>query len=271
MNAATEAGADRRPPRPFRTGRAAGFTLIELLIAMGILGVVLLLVMNWQMSTLNVSTRTNALTRSMNELNDLTGYVGDRVRSAVRVRVATSNLSINGKACTVNNPCLAVVLPEPRDDGEIRKYNLFVYRMDPRSETNADFVASDSWADTNVAVLQEHRSEDSGSSILNCVVFNPGTPAPVARTTFEASNSPACVSMRNLASQTNLTGFGKYLVSDYLTPASDLPATQQPFAYDPASRTMTLNFRYRQRVNGAVSSMPLDGPFTLSVQARNVP
>lgn len=251
--------------------RTTGFTLIEVLIAMGLLGIILMLIMNWQMSTLSISTRTNALTRSLNDLNDLTGYVGDRVRSAVRVRVATSGLSINGKACTADNPCLAVVLPEPRSDGEIRKYNLFVYRMDPRSEANADFVTTDSWADTNVAVLNEHRSEDSASSIVNCVIYDPTAVPPVARTTFEASASSSCTAMRNLASQTALTGFGKYLVADYLARATDLPAAQQPFAYSAASKEVTLNFRDKQRVRGTTTFLPTTGPFTMTVQARNVP
>ena len=251
--------------------RTTGFTLIEVLVAMGLLGIILMLIMNWQMSTLSISTRTNALTRSLNDLNDLTGYVGDRVRSAVRVHMATGSLSINGKACTTDNPCLAVVLPETRNDGEIRKYNLFVYRMDPRSEASADFIQTDSWADTNVAVLHEYRSEDSGSNITNCVVYDPGPTTPVARTTFEASTSAACIAMRNLASQSTLSGFGKYLVADYLARATDLPAAQQPFAYSAASKELTLNFRDKQRVRGTTTFLPTTGPFTMTVQARNVP
>ncbi|MFD1732335.1 hypothetical protein ACFSC4_16625 [Deinococcus malanensis] len=65
-----------------------------------------------------------------------------------------------------------------------------------------------------------------------------------------------------------MTGMQPYLVADHLTPAGSLGAA--PFTYDPASRTVTLRFQYRQRVRGRELRTPVS-PYTLTVQARNIP
>uniref|UniRef100_UPI002869D02F PulJ/GspJ family protein n=1 Tax=Deinococcus sp. TaxID=47478 RepID=UPI002869D02F len=59
-----------------------GLTLVEILVAMAILGIILVLITNWQTQTLQITTKTNNLATQTAELNDLTGYIGDRVRSA---------------------------------------------------------------------------------------------------------------------------------------------------------------------------------------------
>ncbi|MFC4427726.1 PulJ/GspJ family protein [Deinococcus navajonensis] len=250
-----------------RTTRAQGLTLVELLVAMAIMGIIFMLITQWQVSTLNISTRSNAMSRSLGDLNDLSGYLGDRVRAAVRVRVATSGLSVNagaGSACSADRPCLAVVLPEYSPSGVVSRYNLYVYRMMPRSAvTHPDDKVEDPWAEGQVQVLKEYRSEDSGSAPTHCVLG--------VGETFDTAAAPACATMRSLGSATAFSGLGSYLVADYLTPASSLGAGQVPFAYDSATRVITLAFQHRQQVRGQTTALPAAEPYTLQVQARNVP
>ncbi|GHF89432.1 hypothetical protein [Deinococcus ficus] len=60
-----------------------------------------------------------------------------------------------------------------------------------------------------------------------------------------------------------------YVVADYLTPAAELPVGKPSFAYSAGS--LTLNFQNKQQVRGITSYFPTTGPFTVTVQARNVP
>ncbi|GGR98112.1 PulJ/GspJ family protein [Deinococcus sedimenti] len=248
------------------TAGREGLTLIEILIALAIMGVVLVLITNWQTSTLNITTRTNATGRGLSELNDLTGYVGDRVRAALRVRVATSGLTVNsggGNACSATQPCLAVVLPDASPTtGVVTKYVLYVYRMQPRSEVTLDKVP-DAWAESNVQVLREYRSGDSATTPVNCV--------PAAGETFETASGPGCAAMRDLAGLTSLGGFNPYLVSDYLTPADQLPGGGAPFSWDSTTRSVTLRVQFRQQAGGRVTTLPPTQAYALNVRARNVP
>lgn len=248
--------------------RTDGFTLIEVLIAMGLLGIILALILNWQMSTLTVSTRTNAMARSLNDLNDVTGYVGDRVRSAVRVKVFTTG-SVNSAACSDDTPCLVVVVPvittQGTTEGVVTGFDQYVYRMSNRANVNSDDKVEDSWADTtvsgktytNVQVLREYRTH-STSTPPTCTA----TPATFATT---------CSTMAGLDSVTtlNMSNTQPYIVADYLTPAAELPTAQKAFTY--SAGTLTLNFQNKQRVRGVTTYLPATGPFTVTVQARNVP
>lgn len=248
--------------------RTPGFTLIEVLIAMGLLGIILMLIMNWQMSTLGISTRTNAMTRSLNDLNDLTGYVGDRARSAVRVKFFNSG-SVNSVACSDDTPCLAVVVPvvttQGGVEGVVTGFDQYVYRMSNRTDVSSDDKTADSWADitvsgktyTNVQVLREYRTH-STSTPPTCTA----TPATFATT---------CSTMANLSSVTalDMSNTQPYNVADYLTPAAELPTGKKAFAY--SAGTLTLNFQNKQRVRGTTTFLPTTGPFTMTVQARNVP
>lgn len=257
----------------------AGLTLVELLVAMALIGIVFAMITNWQVSTLNISTRTNATSQRLSDLNDVTGYVGDRVRAALRVRTATSGLSVNtgtGATCATERPCLAVVLPDPNDNGQINKYVLYVYRIDPRSVLNADDKVTDTWAETNVAVLREYRSTDpsssgGGSTPSNCIA----TPEQFEKNTFvntvaAPNNVTNCTTMQNLSSATNFTGMQPFLVADYLTPVDELGSGVVPFAHAPTTKSMTLTLQTKQQVQGRIQLTPAT-PYTLTVQARNVP
>lgn len=244
---------------------AGGLTLIEILLALAIMGVVLALITSWQTSTLDLTTRTNVTGRGLTELNDLTGYVGDRVRAALRVRVATSGLSVNtdsGNVCSAAQPCLAVVLPDATAAGTVTKYVLFVYRMEPRSKVTLD-KAPDAWAEGNVQVLREYRSGDSGSTPVNCV--------PAAGETFETASGAGCAAMRDLAGLSAVRGFQPYLVSDYLTPADSLPGGAAPFGWDAATRSVTLSVQFRQQARGRLTTLPPTQAYALNVRARNAP
>ncbi|NTY00255.1 prepilin-type N-terminal cleavage/methylation domain-containing protein [Deinococcus sp. JMULE3] len=246
--------------------REAGLTLIEILIALGIMGVVMVLITNWQTDTLNLTTRTNATGRGLTELNDLTGYVGDRVRAAQRVRVATSGLSVNsgsGNACSTLNPCLAAVLPDTDlMTGTVTRYVLYVYRLEKRSVVTLDKTPDD-WAESNVQVLREYRSGDTATTPVNCV--------PAAGQTFETATGAGCADMRNLAGLTSVGGFNPYVVADYLTPADQLPGGAAPFEWNAATRSVTLRVQFRQQAGGRVTTLPPTQAYALNVRARNVP
>lgn len=243
----------------------AGLTLVEVLVAMAILGIVLALITNWQTQTLQLTTSTSAQAQQLADLNDVTGYIGDRVRAAVRVRVATSGLTVNtgtGNACSASSPCLAVVIPEGTAAGAL-KYVLYVYRMQARSVVSSDDKLDDTWAEDNVQVLREYRSADTASTPINCV--------PGAGATFETSVVSACATMRNLDTQTSLTGFQPFLIADYLTPSDALPGGVTAFSWLPASRSVTVNVQSLRRVRGVSKTLPAASAYTLTVQGRNLP
>ncbi|GHF34060.1 prepilin-type N-terminal cleavage/methylation domain-containing protein [Deinococcus metalli] len=242
-----------------------GLTLVEILVAMAILGIVLALIINWQTQTLQLTTRTSAQAQQLADLNDMTGYIGDRVRSAVRVRVATSGLSVNsgsGNACTTSTPCLVAVMPEYTSAGT-QKFVLYVYRMQDRSAVSTDDKTDDSWAENNVQVLREYRSTDTSSTPISCLL---GTGE-----TFETAAATPCAAMRNLSTLSSVSGLQPYLVSDYLTPSNTLPSGASPFVYTANTRSTTITVQSRKQVSGVIKTVPATGAYTLTVQARNVP
>ncbi|GGL10339.1 PulJ/GspJ family protein [Deinococcus radiotolerans] len=248
-----------------RRANEAGLTLIEILLALGIMGTVLVLITSWQTSTLNLTTRANATGRGLSELNDLTGYLGDRVRGALRVRVATGGLTVNGSSgnsCSAEQPCLAAVLPDANTAGTVTRYVLFVYRLEPRSKVTLD-KATDAWAEEHVQVLREYRSGDSATSPVNCV--------PAAGETFETASGPGCAALRDLAGLGAVRGFQPFLVSDDLTPSDQLPGGEAPFSWNAATRSVTLRVQFRQQAGGRVTTLPLTQAYALNVRARNVP
>jgi len=216
----------------------AGLTLIELLVAMALIGIVFAMITNWQVSTLNISTRTNAVSQRLSDLNDVTGYVGDRVRSGVKIETSpgTGTFTVNGQTCDATSPCLAVLVPEEvtASGSTTIWYRTLIYRLDPRSEILPLDGVADSWATDNVRVLREYRGSVVSSPTLTFSSLQP------------------------------------YLVTDYLTPANELGSGVVPFAYDATTKSVKLAFQTKQQVRGQTQFTPAT-PYTLTVQARNVP
>lgn len=143
------------------------------------------------------------------------------------------------------------MLPETNPTtGAVTKYVLFVYRMEPRSAVTADKTPDD-WAETNVQVLREYRSGDSGTTPVNCV--------PGAGQTFETATGAGCAAMQGLAGLASVGGFNPYLVADYLTPSDKLPGSAAPFEWSAATRSVTLRVQFRQQAGGRVTTLPHPG------------
>lgn len=264
-----------------RAQAEAGLTLVEMLIAMAIMGIVFVLVTNWQVSTLSISARTNATAERLSDLTDVTGYVGDRVRGAIYVR--DSGFKINdsaagGGVCNAITPCLAVLISETDPNiGKVTssavtsgtttlinaisstgvRYRYHVYRLEPRSSLDEKDKPNDEWADSNTQVLIEYRGRGPSGTILE-------SSCPSEEVKLSDTNCSDMIA--KFVNESHFKGLQPYLVSDYLTPAS---TTYQPFVWDSTRRTMTLRFQSKFQVRGTEQLLP-STPYTLTVQARNV-
>lgn len=251
-----------------------GLTLVEIMVAMAILGMILLFVTSWQTQTLDLTTKTNSLAEQLTEMNDLSGYLGDRVRSASQVRLAgfTVNAAsaVNAGNCDTTTPCLAVLALEEDADPSTtpptitRRWLRLVYRVEPRSTwVSADKVA-DTWADdaaNNIVVVREYRDSCTETSTGTC---SGSLTLTVAN--FKASFLASAFSSMNPA-----------LVADHLTSVDQGATAITPFALADTTRPVgpsnpvTLTFQTKRTVRGTAAFMPADSPYTLTVQPRNVP
>lgn len=253
-----------------------GLTLVEVLVAMGLLGIVLLLVTDWQTQTLTLTARTNAQADQLAELNDLSGYLGDRIRSAAQVRLSgfTVNAAsaVNNGKCDTTTPCVAVLSLEEDADPSTspptitRRWLRLVYRVEPRATwTGADKVP-DTWADdpdNAVRVLREYRDSCTEVSGGTCSVTG-GSPA-ITVAAYRAAFTGAAFS-----------GMSPALVADYLTAVDQAGTAIVPFALTAAqpvgaANPVILTFQSVRNVRGTVAYTPGAGAYRLSVQARNVP
>ncbi|WP_104991455.1 type II secretion system protein J [Deinococcus sp. NW-56] len=269
-----------------------GLTLVEMLVAMAIMGIVFVLVTNWQVSTLSISTRTNAMSQRLTDLTDATGYVGDRVRAAIAVRDSGFTVNASGATAATNSgkcdavtPCLALLIPESDEQlkGAVTlsdssatpkigplsttgvRYRVYVYRMEPRSILNADDRMDDAWADdsTNkVMVLREYRGVVASGSVT-------ATVCPEAVTTAAGSTTSCNALATHFRTASAFSGLQPYLVTDHLSLTNASGGALTPFAWDAGTRTITLRFQTKQSVRGNVTFLPAT-PYTLKVQARNV-
>lgn len=226
-------------------GHRLGLSLLELLVVLAIIGVVMTMLLNWQMNTLSVTMRTNALSRSLTDLNDVTGYIGDRVRAAKAIR--TTGFTVNGKACDATTPCLGMLTTVEKDG--TGQWFYMVYRMEPRSTwRRADYVA-DHWADdpaNKVFVLSEYR--------LHCEQIT-----PTACDTF----------MNNFVTATAFSDLQPVFVTDYLSLEKSNGTAITPFEYTAGEQTVKLSFQQKRSAWGRVTFTPTPEPYTLTVRARN--
>ena len=235
--------------------RTAGFTLVELLISLAILGVMLAALTSVEFSTLKGSSELTSQADQVRSLQDLSGYLGDRLRAARDV--STTTTTVNGVPCTLtpasnDTPCFALLVAEARQQGTTVQYvpNTYlylVYRLIPRSQLAAADKAPDSWADINTFAVVESRF----------VVCQPDP---------SITTIPACTAPPTALPTSFSTGAPNVLM-DYATlDASSGSVT--PFAYS-ASGQFTLLLRQKRLVSGSVKYSPWNAPVQLVVQRRN--
>lgn len=243
-----------------------GFTLVELLIAMAIVGVIFVLILNWQTSTLQISTRANTLADQLSELNDLTGYVGDRVRSAEAVRL--NGFSVNGDSCDSTTPCLAVLsLTEDVSGTTVtRTWNRLVFRVEPRSGWTSLDKVNDTWADTaanRIVIVREYRDTctETAAPPLNCVGVTPALSVATYKDGFLGAN---------------LGGMNPQLVADNLTSSDQGGSAIVPFSLQFPSKPLgpgnpvVLTFQSKRNTRGQVTFVPATAPTAMTVQPRNL-
>ncbi|AFZ67481.1 prepilin-type N-terminal cleavage/methylation domain-containing protein [Deinococcus peraridilitoris] len=229
----------------------SGLTLAELLVALAVLGVLCAALLALEGSVLRSSAQVSAQAARLRELQEASTYVADRVRAARDLR---TDLSVNGSPCTVypapgGRPCFALLVPSAELGQAIDTYAYRVYRVEPRTSLNPADRVNDAWADAHTFVLREYRAYACG---------------PASVTTAGAC-TPASIPAGVPAVLTNTQPF---LVMDGLT--FDGPAGAfTPFAYDPASRVLTLRLRVGRREAGRVLFTPPSGYQELRVQLRN--
>lgn len=234
--------------------RAAGFTLIELLVAMGVVGILLAAIMSWQSLTLDTSARVQSDAARLQELSDASGYLSDRVRGAVGVRL--SGFTVNAASapaagkCQAATPCLALLVPNwnaAAGTSQINECLSLVYRFEPRFSAPSQDVERDPWAEspsnTESFVLREYRQVNPTSS-GDC---------SGALLTFNAAAAFA--------------GFQPAIVADHLSLSSAGGSAFLPFEY--AGSDVTLRFQNKQRVRGKTYATPADAPYEVRIRPRN--
>ncbi|WP_407543072.1 prepilin-type N-terminal cleavage/methylation domain-containing protein (plasmid) [Deinococcus radiomollis] len=218
--------------------RNSGFTLIELLISMALLGVVLGIVLAAQNAVITSSQQQQSSAGRLGVLTDITGYIGDRVRSAALV---PDGLNVNGSPCllapTTGLPCLAVVLPQVGSSGQVSGWELHAFQyFDPATLSSQERTPG--LSGVNVAVREAVLTSSCGTTV-------PTT-----------STLSSCFS----GSATN------NLLSDEL---SLPPSGTAAFSYDPAQQLMLLNMRSVSLLAGVTSYLPASGSYALKIYARN--
>ena len=229
------------------SGKHAGFTIVEVLVAVFILGIVLTGLLSLVTGTLNFSTVAVSSSDRIRELNDVTGYLGDKIRGASEVVVSGSEINIasapNGGICEIDDsttPCFSVVVPEATSGTGIDKYTQFFYRIEPRSALPDEYKVANSWADDNTYIIKEYRN-----------VLCTGS---------------ECDDASNREAEMSVSGAQWYLVLDGLQ--MDF-STQPPFEYVDSSGEFSLNFRVADHRRGTTRYTPADEPYELTVIKRN--
>lgn len=231
--------------------RQAGFTLVELLVTMAIIGILLAVILNLQSSTISFTDKQSGLTQRLQAINDVSGYIGDRVKAAQLVPDGLS-LPIGGtstgtSACSRagTEPCLAVVLPVvDATCGLVVNWRLHAFRYVPRSPLPAnEKVALPGLDITGVYGLREIRVP-SGVADGTCTA-----PMNTVPTTFSGTSTSG-------------------MLADNLV----LPTgTDKAFEYDPDKKIVTLRLRsVAANRAGTLEHTPSSGPYKLQVFARNV-
>jgi hypothetical protein len=195
--------------------------------------------MGFMTGTLAFSSKTVSEAERLQNLTDTSAYLSDTLRRASTI--STSGLLINGETCEItgSEPCFAIIVPESSAGGTIDTYLLLAYRVEPRSDLGIAYKVTNSWADSNTAVLREYRAELCGPISTVLCAGQPSMPNTISAQAF--------------------------FVADSLAPSSEL--TTPVFAYDGFNQiTMHLQIKTMQR--GKVSYSP-STPYEVTVSKRN--
>lgn len=239
--------------------RTPGFTLVEVLIVLAILGIILVAVMNVQVGMMRDSARVTGQANRLQELEDASNYVADRLKGA---SVVSTSLTVNGESCTISSttsPCFGVLTREFRDvsgSTPVRPnaYLYLVYRLVPRSTPAEGERVTDTWADSNTLALVEYRK-------LAC--------APTGQADNLSGAVPACTTTTTPTTvPPTLAGAEMNVIMDRTT-VDAVSGTFTPFAYTASTRKFEIKLRVKEREQGTVRYAPGNGPLTLIVQHRN--
>ena len=215
-----------------------GFTLIELLVALGLLGALLGVLFSVESSVIQASGKQQATAARLGVITDLTGYVGDRLKTAA---LLPDGLLLGGAACLRSPPadtlpCLAVVTPQV-SGGAVAVWELHAFRYVSPATLSAQ-EATPHLQGANVALKEL------------IVTGTCGAAAPVNATLSSCFAGTPVVSLLN----------------DELA----LPVGAEAFAYDAAQRLVVLNLRSVSSVRGQLTYLPAGSNSTLKIYARNV-
>jgi prepilin-type N-terminal cleavage/methylation domain-containing protein len=233
-----------------RRVNASGFTIVELLVATAVLGILLSALIFFTTSTLRFSQIARSQSDFIQELSDVTGYIGDNVRRAALVST-DGTVSVNGNSCNISNtsnPCIVLVVPEDTGAGGGLNYLLLAYRVEARTALPDAQRTDNAWADANTEIIREYRTTLCSACALSDVLTS-GT-----------------------LTNTTITGATELYVLDLLALNDDgtvLGGGDLPFQYDATTGETTLNLRLQDRVRSQVRTYPQDAPYTQSVFRRN--
>lgn len=218
--------------------RNSGFTLIELLISMALMGVVLGVVLSAQNAVVTSSQQQQSNAGRLGVITDMTGYIGDRVRSAALV---PDGLTVNGAVClrapASGLPCLAVVVPQVTTTGQVSGWELHAFQyVDPATLSSQERTPG--LSGVNLAIREAVLTSSCGLT------------APTAATASSCFSGSAA----------------NNLLSDEL---SLPPSGTAAFSYDPAQQLVTLNMRSVGLQGGVASYLPASGSYSIKIYARN--
>ncbi|ACO45509.1 type II secretion system protein [Deinococcus deserti] len=226
--------------------REHGFTLIELLVSMAIFGILIAAVLNFQSSAMKTSGVMGNQATRLQTISDVTGYVGDRVKTARTVYAAST--TVGGATCdiTATPACLAIEVPVLGTVGDcaglIVGWQKVAYRYVLWSSLAATERTPMAGISSVAYAMQEIRGAASGDYIsvtTNCTIAN----QPAAPTVTTTS-----------------------LLDDTLA----LTSGHAAFAYTATTKTVTIKVRSVSATGGTLRYSPTTGPYILTIFARNV-
>ncbi|GGR91821.1 type II secretion system protein [Deinococcus sedimenti] len=248
--------------------RHQGFTIIELLVGMAILAILTAAVFSFQQSTTVFAASQNGLAQRLQTVNDISGYLGDRLRAASRIVPDGTSLPDGTAANTLKScdlggtsPCIALVLPVVEDSrgaqacgttpatepGRIVGWTLNIYRYVPRADLDVSLKTS------TLTSL-----DGAAQALVEIQMENPSRPVVAAG---------SCGTLQPLPDATSAytSVLGRNVITDLAVVGSN-----PGFEYDAVKKYVTMRLRTVESVNGKLVYTPSADFYTLRVNSRNV-